>query len=519
MTAGTIHVAGREIPLVLPNRRDARLHTAAVIISIHVIGITALGFRVSVPQILSAIVTAGLIDVALTLRRSGAVVWPASGMLTGSGVALILRMTGMGAHEYWSWEGWYLFAAVAGFSILTKYVIRWRGDHIFNPSNVGLVVAFLILDPRTIEPLDFWWGPWGPWMFVVYVLIIGGGILITRRLHLLEMALTYWGMFAVALGVLAVSGHCMTTQWSPTPVCDGRFWTVLVTSPEVLIFLFFMITDPRTIPSGRAARVVFAATLAVAGVLMIAPHSMEFGAKVGLLASLAIWSPLRRLFERVLPAVSTEQAGPAELVQRLSTRPAPAAFGVGAMIGIIAGLSGLAIVAAGGPARVAEASPIGQPFTVEVDASAVPEVVVDPTVERIDVDTGVDFARTLSLDLARNLGVEAEATRRADSEMLRSADDGSRLAEMQARIDDAITLGTRESDEFVFESLFLTVDEDATGQSGAVLAFEGRGDVTRVEYDESGVEIGTTIEEFHSLFAMRQSPDGRWLIVAVRPLG
>jgi hypothetical protein len=168
---------------------------------------------------------------------------------------------------------------------------------------------------------------------------------------------------------------------------------------------------------------------------------------------------------------------------------------------------------------VAEASPIGQPFTVEVDASAVPEVVVDPTVERIDVDTGVDFARTLSLDLARNLGVEAEATRRADSEMLRSADDGSRLAEMQARIDDAITLGTRESDEFVFESLFLTVDEDATGQSGAVLAFEGRGDVTRVEYDESGVEIGTTIEEFHSLFAMRQSPDGRWLIVAVRPLG
>ena len=38
-------------------------------------------------------------------------------------------------------------------------MIRYRGTHIFNPSNVGLVVAFILLGRSRIEPLDFWWAP------------------------------------------------------------------------------------------------------------------------------------------------------------------------------------------------------------------------------------------------------------------------------------------------------------------------------------------------------------------------
>lgn len=76
------------MPVVLPSRSDARLHTAAVILSIHTIGVLFLGFEVSVPQIMSATGTAALIDTALTYVRSGNLIWPASGMLTGSGVAL-----------------------------------------------------------------------------------------------------------------------------------------------------------------------------------------------------------------------------------------------------------------------------------------------------------------------------------------------------------------------------------------------------------------------------------------------
>ena len=57
MTGRTLTLGRTSYPLILPNIRDPRLHVAAVIITIHVLGQVALGFQVSVPQILAAIVT------------------------------------------------------------------------------------------------------------------------------------------------------------------------------------------------------------------------------------------------------------------------------------------------------------------------------------------------------------------------------------------------------------------------------------------------------------------------------
>ena len=155
MTARTLTLGRTTYPVVLPNTRDPRLHVAAVIITIHVLGQFGLGFRVSVPQILAAILTCAVLEVALTFRTSRAFVWPASAMLTGSGVALILRVPGTPADEPWSIYRWYVFAGVAALSLLTKYVIRYRGSHLFNPSNIGLVVAFVVLGSERVEPLDF----------------------------------------------------------------------------------------------------------------------------------------------------------------------------------------------------------------------------------------------------------------------------------------------------------------------------------------------------------------------------
>ena len=142
---------------------------------------------------------------------------------------------------------------MAGLSLLTKYVIRYRGSHVFNPSNIGLVVAFVVLGSSRVEPLDFWWAPLNAWMIAAYAVIIGGGLLITRRLHLLALAATFWVALAVGIGILAGPGHCMVARWSFAPVCGIDFWRVIVTSPEVLIFLFFMITDPED-GAGRAGR-------------------------------------------------------------------------------------------------------------------------------------------------------------------------------------------------------------------------------------------------------------------------
>ena len=302
-----MRIFGRSYPFVAPNIRDPRLHLAAVIISIHFLGQIALGFRVSVPQILVAILVCAVIEVGWTLYKTGTLVWPASAMLTGSGVALILRLSDMQSNDHWSWRGWYVFALVAGLSLITKYLIRYRGSHIFNPSNVGLVAAFLLLGSARIEPLDFWWAPFDGWMIAAYLIILVGGLLITARLHLLGMSAAFWLTLAVGIGVLAASGHCMTARWSFEPVCGAHFWWVIVFSPEILIFLFFMITDPKTTPAGRVARVVFGISVAMVCTLLIAPQTTEFGAKVALLSGLVVLCVARLFFERFLPAAGSER--------------------------------------------------------------------------------------------------------------------------------------------------------------------------------------------------------------------
>ena len=68
--------------------------------------------------------------------------------------------------------------------LLSKYVIAFRGRHVFNPSNFGLVLCFLLLGPERADPLAFWWGPMSVWLAIALVLIVGGGLAILRRLRL-----------------------------------------------------------------------------------------------------------------------------------------------------------------------------------------------------------------------------------------------------------------------------------------------------------------------------------------------
>src|SRR4029450_10590676 len=109
MTARSVTLRGATYPLILPNIRDPRLHVASVIITIHVLGQVALGFQVSIPQILAAIITCDVIEVAITFYQTRSFVWPASAMLTGSGVALILRVVGTPVDDHWTTYAWWLF--------------------------------------------------------------------------------------------------------------------------------------------------------------------------------------------------------------------------------------------------------------------------------------------------------------------------------------------------------------------------------------------------------------------------
>ncbi|MGZ4792037.1 MAG: hypothetical protein ACXWBO_09235, partial [Ilumatobacteraceae bacterium] len=356
MTGRALRLGGTSYPVVLPNVRDPRLHVAAVIITIHVLGQVRLRFQVSVPQILAAILTCAILEVALTFRKSRSFVWPASAMLTGSGVALILRVPGTPLNDHWTTHAWYVFAGVAGFSLLTKYVIRYRDSHVFNPSNIGLVIAFIIFGSTRMEPLDFWWAPLKIWMIAAYAVILVGGLVITARLRLLAVVATFWVTLAAGVGVLAASGHCMTARWAFAPVCGFDYWRVIVTSPEVMIFMLFMITDPKTLPAGRVGRATFGLLVALVSTLLMAAQTQEFWTKVALLGGLVIVCAGRPILDRLLPEPRSAADQIGGFARRLAIGGDSGAGIVRSFVrvGLIAlavfGV-GAGIVAAGAPAR------------------------------------------------------------------------------------------------------------------------------------------------------------------------
>ncbi len=513
VTSGTLTLGRATYPVILPDTRDPRLHVAAVIITIHVLGQVGLGFRVSVPQILAAIVTCAVLEVAITFHRRRAFVWPASAMLTGSGVALILRVPGT-PDDAWSTYQWYVFAGVAAVSLLTKYLIRYRGSHVFNPSNIGLVVAFVVLGSTRVEPLDFWWAPLDSWMLIAYAVILLGGLLITTRLRLLAAAATYWITLAGGVGVLAASGHCMTARWAFAPVCGYDFWRVIVTSPEVLIFVFFMLTDPKTVPAGRVGRVVFGFLVAVVSTLLMAPQTAEFGTKVALLGGLVVVCAVRPVLERLLPVARSD----ADDWHRFALLGGALRKGIIAVAVLVVAFG---IVAAGTPARgvvVPGADDILGRVPHDIDPATLPTISVDQDVIDWNHEITGPGVQEIVLTLAENLELESQALLRNDPAILDAVDHGDRLDEMQARVDDAAVTGTAVVDRYRIDAVDVVLLVPFGQQTSLSLGLDSRGTVTEETYHDGRVTRRTS-SPFAQTFVLRQVTGGRWLNVAVLPAG
>jgi Na+-translocating ferredoxin:NAD+ oxidoreductase RnfD subunit len=363
-------IRDRPYPVLLPKLSDPRLHLAAVIISLQVIGQIGFHFELSITQILLAIGTCAVLEVGIAMRQQHVLMWPASAMLTGNGVAFVLRVPGTVHGDWWSFRGWWIYVGTAAVSLLSKHVIKWRGEHIFNPSNIGLVLCFLILGRTRAAPLDFWWGPMSAWLVLALAVIVAGGFLILGRLKLLRVAIGFWVTFAIAIGLLALSGHTMTARWHLGLISGLHLWVVLITSPEVLVFLFFMITDPKTAPRSPSARLVYAVSLGLLAGVMMAPTITEYAAKVALLSSLAV----------VCLALPLLRMIPKQLDRRLVLGVASAAVAVAAA----------AMVAGNAPA-VAQASPA-------VPAGSLPPIAILPA-QGVQTTLDLHTAQLIAHDL------------------------------------------------------------------------------------------------------------------------
>ncbi len=249
---------------------------------------------------------------------------------------------------------------------------------------------------------------------------------------MLGVITSFWLSYAAALALLAARGHCITARWHIGPVCDRYFWTVLVTSPEVLVFMFFMITDPKTVPRGRIARVAYGAAIALVFVALAAPQRTEFATKVALLAALAVVCAARPILERFLPVAGSATdrlatmlgLGPAS-----SGNPVTRTAGVGrrlrrvAVVGAVAMAYSAIIVGAGAPASTADVTSATRPVPTNcaesgstsiaqprptVAAAPLPTVVVR---NAMNVATRVttESARQIVRDVIDDLAIAADA--------------------------------------------------------------------------------------------------------------
>lgn len=138
-------------------------------------------------------------------------------------------------------------------AIASKGCLRWRGKHIFNPANFGLMGAVFLTNDAWVSP-----GQWGGTWWLLAVFIAAGSIV-----------LGWVGRWETSVAFLATYGVLELLRdywlgWSPD------VWAHRMASGSLLVFALFMITDPRSIPDRRSARLLWA--IAIAGLTCVLQH-------------------------------------------------------------------------------------------------------------------------------------------------------------------------------------------------------------------------------------------------------
>ena len=193
-----------------------------------------------------------------------------SALITGLSLSLLLR-----ADAAW------LPALAGAIAIASKFTLRLDGKHIFNPAGFAIVVLLLTTSGVWISP--------GQWGANVYIAALAGffAILVLRASQRSDIALFFLASHAALLIARAA--------WLGDPLAIPLHQ---LQSGSLLIFAFFMISDPRTAPDSRLGRLLFAFAVAALG------HYLAFFMQMrpALYVALIALSPITFLFDRLIPA-------------------------------------------------------------------------------------------------------------------------------------------------------------------------------------------------------------------------
>ena len=213
---------------------DARVFQILFLATLLSIGVLARDFSLK-PEQMALTFVAGLATQALFARALGLKnVGYLSAIITCFGLSILLRADTLWAHP--------LAAFIA---IAAKFVIRVNGKHLFNPANLGVIAGLTLIPGAWISP-----GQWGnDLLYAAWFVALGS--VVTNRARRMDISWMFLGCYVALLGARVL--------WLGQS--QAIFWHQLH-SGALLLFTFFMISDPMTIPNHARARLVYAALVA-----------------------------------------------------------------------------------------------------------------------------------------------------------------------------------------------------------------------------------------------------------------
>ena len=184
-----------------------------------------------------ALLTCTVTEALLSWFVRGKVVNLTSAYISGISLTLLIKPQGA---TLWPF-------VLGGFiAIASKYVIQYRNNHLWNPTNFAVSVLLLTAANR-VSVLSHQWGNDVTTNLVIWAF----GLVIAARVRVLHITLTYVASFLVFNSARALFlGQPILPEIAP------------ITGPMYQLFIFFMITDPRTVVRDRRSQVIVAVIIA-----------------------------------------------------------------------------------------------------------------------------------------------------------------------------------------------------------------------------------------------------------------
>jgi enediyne biosynthesis protein E5 len=270
----------------LVTKKDPRHYQIAMLAALFVYGVLRLDFEIGARQALVTLLTA-LATQHVCSRMRGLPAFDArSALISGLSLCLLLRSNSL-----------ILVLVTSIITIASKFVIRIKGKHVFNPTNFGIIAMLLVTGQVWVSP-----GQWGNVAFFAFLMACIGGLVVNRAAR---SDVTY---AFIACYLTLVFGRSV---WLGEPMSIPLH---RLQSGALLLFTFFMISDPRTTPDSRAGRILFAALVAYGGWYV----QFRLFRTNGVLWSLAGCSLLVPLIDWLLPGSRYDWSRPG--VGRLSSK-------------------------------------------------------------------------------------------------------------------------------------------------------------------------------------------------------